>query len=109
MGKEAPYKVINTPIYGEPNTCCSETYLVVGPFRDKNRCENAMSYMETRFFRFLVLLKKPTQNTAKNTYQFVPQQKFDKLWTDEELYEKYGLTEEEIVYIESLVSDKREE
>ena len=109
MGKEAPYKVINTPIYGEPNTCCSETYLVVGPFRDKNRCENVMSYMETRFFRFLVLLKKPTQNTAKNTYQFVPQQKFDKPWTDEELYEKYGLTKEEIIYIESLVSDKREE
>ena len=109
MGKEAPYKVINTPIYGEPNTCCSETYLVVGPFRDKNRCENVMSYMETRFFRFLVLLIKNTQDAPKRVYQFVPQQKFDKPWTDEELYEKYGLTEEEIVYIESLVSDKREE
>ena len=97
------------PIYGEPNSCCSETYLIIGPFRDKNRCENVMSYIQTKFFHFMFGLKKITQNTAKNTYQFVPQQKFDKPWTDEELYKKYSLTEEEISYIESLVSDKKEE
>lgn len=109
MGKTAPYKVINNPIYGEPNSCCTQTYLVIGPFRDKERCENVMSYMETRFFRFLVLLIKNTQDGMRSVYQFVPQQKFDKPWTDAELYDKYGLTEEEIAYIESLVSDKKEE
>ena len=62
-----------------------------------------MSYIKTRFFRFLVLLKKPTQNTAKDTYQFVPQQDFDEEWTDEKLYRKYGLTAEEIAYIEKMV------
>ena len=91
------------PIYGEPNSCCSETYLIIGPFRDKNRCKNVMSYIQTKFFHFMFGLKKITQNTAKNTYQFVPQQKFDKPWTDAELYEKYGLTEEEIAYIEKMV------
>jgi len=59
--------------------------------------------MKTRFFRFLVLLIKNTQDALKRVYQFVPQQKFDKPWTDEELYQKYGLTEEEIAYIESMV------
>lgn len=69
MGKELPYKVINNPIYAEPNTACTETYLVIGPFRDKQRCENVMSYMQTRFFRFvllLLLLKKYTKHFKRN-------------------------------------------
>ena len=103
MGKEAPYKVLGNPFYGEPNSCCTQTYLMIGPFANKERCENVISYIKTRFFRFLVLLIKNTQDGMKGVYQFVPQQKFDKLWTDEELYEKYGLTEEEIAYIEEMV------
>ena len=91
------------PIYAESNTCCSETYLVIGPFRDKNRCENVISYIQTKFFHFMLTLKKNTQHTTKNTYQFGPQQKFDKPWTDTELYKKYSLTEEEIAYIEKMV------
>lgn len=98
-----PNQVFNKPFYGEPNSCCSETYLVIGPFRDKNRCENVISYMKTKFFRFLILLIKNTQHATKRVYQFVPQQKFDKPWTDKELYKKYGLTEEEIAYIEKMV------
>ncbi|WP_311326120.1 Eco57I restriction-modification methylase domain-containing protein [Capnocytophaga sputigena] len=97
------YTVIGKPFYGEPNSCCTETYLVIGPFATEKRCQNVMSYIKTRFFRFLVLLKKPTQNTAKDTYQFVPQQDFDEEWTDEKLYKKYGLTAEEIAYIEKMV------
>lgn len=103
MGKELPYKVINNPIYAEPNTACTETYLVIGPFRDQQRCENVMSYIRTKFFHFMLGLKKNTQNTSKGTYEFVPMQDFSKPWTDEELYKKYGLTEEEIAYIEKMV------
>ena len=62
-----------------------------------------MSYIATRFFRFLVLLKKNSQNAAKGVYQLVPQQDFSKSWTDEELYEKYGLTDDEIAFIESMI------
>ncbi|MBV7440681.1 Eco57I restriction-modification methylase domain-containing protein [Weeksellaceae bacterium TAE3-ERU29] len=103
MGNQPPYKVINNPIYGEPNTACTETYLLIGAFKDKNRCENVISYMETKFFRNLLLLKKSTQNTTKSTYEFIPIQNFDEEWTDEKLYKKYNLTEEEINYIESMV------
>ena len=103
VAENFPELIINKPFVAEPNTCCTETYLVIGPFRDKERCENVISYMETRFFRFLVLLIKNTQDAPKRVYQFVPQQKFDKPWTDAELYEKYGLTEEEIAYIEKMV------
>lgn len=62
-----------------------------------------MSYIQTRFFRFLVLLIKNTQDATSRVYQFVPLQDFSKPWTDEELYAKYGLTEEEIAFIESMI------
>ena len=59
--------------------------------------------MRTKLFRFLVLQKKNTQNVARNVYSFVPLQDFSKPWTDAELYAKYGLTDEEIQFIESMI------
>ncbi|MFJ1435146.1 Eco57I restriction-modification methylase domain-containing protein [Capnocytophaga canimorsus] len=96
-------KDIYNPIYGEPNSCCTQTYLVIGPFRDKSRCENVISYIKTKFFRFMVSLKKNAQHSNRGVYQFVPMQDFSKPWTDAELYAKYNLTEEEITYIEKMV------
>lgn len=91
------------PIYAEPNSCCTQTYLVIGPFTNKEQCENVMSYIKTKFFHFMLGLKKITQDGMRGVYQFVPQQDFSKPWTDEELYKKYKLTEEEIAYIETMV------
>lgn len=102
-GESFPHQIVNTPILGEPLTCCTETYLVIGPFSSKKRAENVMSYIETRFFRFLVLLIKNTQNAMKKVYTFVPMQDFDEPWTDEKLYKKYGINEEEIAFIESMI------
>ena len=62
-----------------------------------------ISYMQTRFFRFMVSLIKNTQNISKTVFSFVPVQDFSKPWTDEELYAKYGLTDEEIAFIESMI------
>lgn len=98
-----PHPILPKPFYGEPNTVCNESYLIIGPFRDKQECENVMSYISTKFFRFLVLQKKNSQNAAKGVYQLVPQQDFTKPWTDAELYAKYGLTDEEIAFIESMI------
>ena len=69
----------------------------------KEQAENVLSYIKTKFFRFLVLLKKNTQHASRAVYSFVPLQDFSKPWTDEELYAKYGLTEEEIAFIESMI------
>ena len=98
-----PHPILPKPFYGAPDTVCNESYLVIGPFKDKRECENVMSYIATRFFRFLVLQKKNSQNAAKGVYQLVPQQDFSKPWTDAELYAKYGLTDEEIAFIESMI------
>lgn len=98
-----PYFVIGKPFLGRPNTCCSETYLTIGSFDDESFAQNIISYMTTKFFRFLVLIKKNTQNAPRGVYQFVPLQDFSKPWTDEELYKKYGLSQEEIDFIESMI------
>ena len=98
-----PHPILPKPFYGEPYTVCNESYLVIGEFKDKTECENVMSYIATKFFRFLVLLKKSTQNAAKGVYHLVPIQDFSKPWTDAELYAKYNLTKEEIAFIESMI------
>ena len=76
---------------------------MIGPVSSHKRTENIISYVKTKFFRFLVLQKKNTQNAPKGVYEFVPEQNFDEEWTDEKLYKKYGLNEEEIEFIESMI------
>lgn len=91
------------PFIAEEGSCCTETYLVVGPFKSKEEANNCISYMQTRFFHALVSVIKITQNTMQGAYSKVPLQDFSKPWCDEELYEKYNFTEEEIDYIENNV------
>jgi site-specific DNA-methyltransferase (adenine-specific) len=98
-----PYRFLAKPFIGEPNSCCTQTYLVIGGFESELICKNVISYIHTKFFRFCVMQKKNTQDAMRGVYSFVPIQDFSKPWTDEELYAKYGLTEEEIAFIESMI------
>lgn len=102
-GESFPHQIINKPILGEKNSCCTETYLLIGPFDTKETTENVISYIRTKFFRFMVMLHKNTQNGTKQVYSFVPLQDFSHPWTDAMLYEKYGLSEDEIAFIESMI------
>ncbi|WP_066803270.1 Eco57I restriction-modification methylase domain-containing protein [Moraxella oblonga] len=102
-GEGFPHQILNNPIYGEPNTVCTETYLMIGKFESEEICKNVMSYISTRFFRFLVMLIKNTQDAPKRVYQLVPIQDFSRSWTDEQLYAKYGLSKDEINFIESMI------
>ena len=76
---------------------------MIGPFVNKDAAKNAVSYMQTKFFRFMVALVKNTQQAMKKVYSYVPMQDFSKPWTDEELYAKYELNNEEIAFIESMI------
>ena len=98
-----PYKVISNPILGHKNTCCTQSFLVIGEFDSEIYALNTISYMNTKFFRFLVMLSVAGATFSPNTYSLVPLQDFSKPWTDQELYEKYGLTQDEIDYIESMI------
>lgn len=100
---------LSRPIIAEPGTACTETYIVAGSFDSREEAESLASYLRTRFVRFLVSLRKSTQDAPRHVYSFVPQQSWDREWTDEELYAKYGLTGEEIAFIESIVRPMEDE
>lgn len=89
----------------EPGSVCTESFLVCGA--DLSLTEmmatNLSGYLRTKFARFMLSLAKSSQHGTAKTYTFVPQQDFSKPWTDEELYKKYGLTQEEISFIESMI------
>jgi site-specific DNA-methyltransferase (adenine-specific) len=98
-----PHKILSTPFIGEPGSISSWTYMHIGPFDTKTEAESVLSYLSCRLTRLLILLHKPSQDTTRRVYTFVPKQKWTKQWTDEALYKKYGITEEEIAFIETLV------
>jgi site-specific DNA-methyltransferase (adenine-specific) len=98
-----PHRIISTPFIGEPGSISSETYICIGPFETKKQAESVLSYLSCRLTRLLILLHKPSQDTTKKVYTFVPTQEWTKRWTDDDLYAKYGLSSDEIAFIEKLV------
>ena len=104
IGTELNDDNLNTFI-GKPNQVCTESYMVIGADMGLNEemCNNLISYLRTKFARFFHSLAKASQDATAKTYRFVPMQDFSKPWTDEELYAKYGLSEKEIEFIESMI------
>lgn len=101
--REYPRMIIGKPIVAPPPSACTETYIVVGCYDDRETAERLASYIKTRFFRFLVGLKKNTQDTTKSRFSFVPTIPLDREWTDTMLYKHFALTKAEIAFIESMV------
>lgn len=102
-GESFPHQILGLPFIGEKDSVCTETYLMIGKDCGEEELKNILSYIKTKFFRFLVMLKKNTQSATPAVYELVPMQDFSKTWTDEELYEKYNLNGEEIAFIESMI------
>jgi len=98
-----PHRILSTPFIGEPGSICSETYLCIGPFDTQAQAESALSYLTCRLTRLLILLHKPSQDTTRKVYTFVPTQDWARRWTDEDLYAKYGISASEIEFIEKVV------
>ena len=86
-----------------PNVVSTDSYLIIGDNSNKDYVNNEYQYLKTKFARFLLLQAISSINLSKDKFQFVPLQDFSKPWTDEELYKKYGLTDEEIQFIESMI------
>jgi adenine-specific DNA methylase len=98
-----PHRIISTPFVGEPASICSETYLCIGPLESKSQADSVLSYLSCRLTRLLILLHKPSQDTTRKVYTFVPTQDWTTTWTDEALYAKYDITEDEQEFIEKVV------
>ena len=100
-----PARVLGpTEVIG-PKSICSHTFIAAGPFGTKKEAEIFESYIQTRFFRFLVSLRKITQHSNSSTYKWVPIQNWEQEWTDPELFKKYGITKAEQAHIEAMVKE----
>ena len=98
-----PHTILGKPFLGEPNSACTETYLIARICQSQTEAENVVTYLKTKFLRFLVLLNKPTQHATSKVYTYVPEQDFSVAWTDEKLFEKYGINKDEQDFIDSLI------
>ena len=101
--KNGQVKVLSSLRTFGPNVACTDSYLIIGKFETEREANNLRSYLSTKFARFLLLLSVSSINLSKDKFKFVPMQDFSKPWTDEELYLKYNLNEDEINYIDSII------
>ena len=102
-GHILPDMVLGKPSIAEPNSVCTQTWIVAGPFKSKMQAEIVARYLQTSFARFLVSLRKISQDAMKGVYRWVPQQNWNQDWTDEMLYQKYGITDDETTFINSMI------
>ncbi|MDA8119106.1 MAG: Eco57I restriction-modification methylase domain-containing protein [Gammaproteobacteria bacterium] len=102
-GESFPHQILGKEIVAAPPSACTQSYLVVAPFPSERAAQSFASYYRTRLFRFLVSLRKITQDALRSTYTWVPQQSWNRTWTDDMLYKKYGITNDEMAFIESMI------
>jgi site-specific DNA-methyltransferase (adenine-specific) len=98
-----PYWITSEPEILGPGTVCTETYLVIDHFDSEEKAKLFAQYLRTRFVRFLIFLRKNTQHLYSERFKFVPELAMDRKWTDDMLYKKYGISKDEIAFIESMV------
>ena len=103
-GKDGMYRVLtaSTRVIG-PKEVCTHSYFIIGNYEQKENADNLLSYLYTKFVRFLLLVTMSSINLSKSVFWVVPLQDFSHSWTDEMLYKKYGLSDEEIAFIESMI------
>jgi site-specific DNA-methyltransferase (adenine-specific) len=102
-GDSFPHQIYNLPIIAGPGTACTETYLVISRFKKEADAKRFAGYLRTRFVRFLVSLRKNTQDIYNERFQFVPDLPMDQNWDDIKLYRKYAITKDEIGFINSMI------
>lgn len=101
-GETTPHQILGKPILAPLPSVCTGTFIFIH-FNSEAEAKSFQSYYTTKFFRFLVSLRKITQDAIRSTYAWVPQQSWDRTWTDKALYKQYGLTQDQIAYIESVI------
>lgn len=103
-----PAIVAPRAVIAKPGEACTDTYLVIGHSTSEEEIRNLAAYLSTKFARFLIHLRKVTQDNKPATFAFVPILPLDRTWTDADLYKRYKLTGDEIAYVESQIRDLSE-
>lgn len=104
--KDGRFSVTSTCKILNPGEICTESYLVLYSTDDYEYARNYVSYLNTKFYRFLLLLSISSIHLSKDKFQFIPIQDFSRSYTDADLNAKYGLSEEEVAFIDGLIKEK---
>ncbi len=99
-----PARIIGATMRGGDNIISTITFLAIGPFEKEEEAINVQKYMTTKFFRFLLGIRK-LKNVYWRVFSFVPYLDFSKQWNDSDLYKKYNLSPEEIDHIETMIKE----
>ena len=103
-GKDGKFRVIpSSAKVIKPGEICTHSYFLIGCFENEQLANNLLEYIKTKFIRFLILQSMSSINLSKLTFSFVPMQDFSLQWDDEKLYKKYGLSDKEIDFVESII------
>jgi site-specific DNA-methyltransferase (adenine-specific) len=100
-----PHKILGDPIVAAPNSACTMTYIVAGIFATEEEAQNFAMYLKSKFARFMVALRKNTQDVSRSKFKWVPKLSMTKLWTDAELFEKFEINDVEKVFIDTIVRE----
>jgi hypothetical protein len=104
-GKDGKFRVFTSSMKViNPQEICTHSYFIIGSCENKSEADNILSYLQTKFVRFLVLQSMSSINLSKLVFSFVPMQDFSKTWTDEMLNDKYHLSTKEISFIDSMIN-----
>jgi site-specific DNA-methyltransferase (adenine-specific) len=103
VDKNGMRKVLSLSGVIPPGSVVTETYVLLGSYDSEKAARNCYSYARTKFFRFLVAARASAQDLPRIAYSFVPIQDFSRPWTDQDLYDKYGLSAEEVALIEGTI------
>ncbi|UXZ05674.1 Eco57I restriction-modification methylase domain-containing protein [Moraxella nasicaprae] len=115
IGEVLSTPLIGEPLIGEPLIGYTETFISIGCFNTLLEAENCLKYVKSKFARTMLGVLKITQDNTKEKWSKVPLQDFtensDIDWSqsiaeiDKQLYAKYGLSDDEIAFIESKVKE----
>ena len=114
LGDE-PARLISKPVVGSPEDIATDTFLCVGAYDTEQEAGNLLKYINTKFARVMLGILKITQDNTAEKWMCVPLQDYssqsDIDWNtsianiDRQLYKKYGLSQEEIDFIETHVKE----
>lgn len=105
LGEQIPRQIIGRSIVAESKTVCTQTYLVIGPFDSLAQAQNAQKFVHSKFVRFVISLRKISQDNPSSVFRWVPHLDMNQEWSDSKLYSKFNLSTQEIAYIEERIKE----
>lgn len=103
-GRDGKFRVLTSSMrVMEPNEVCTNSYIVIGEYTDPVIANNVLAYLKTKFVRFLVLQAVSSIHISRTSFTFVPMVDFSRQWGDEELYGEFGITPDEVEFIDSMI------